>query len=223
MPWARLLTVVCLSLLPWPAVWFGMYKLNSLIWTFVLYHGVCLLPATIWYRRLWQTHVLPPTGKQWLVVIITALLTCLVAIAAYTYTGDHVISKSDVLKVLTARGFRATDLIPLSLYFILVNATLEELFWRGVVLNELDYVSKGWRQIGTVWTAFAFGSWHYLVLVALLRPGWAELAVAGVILIGIFTSWIYRRTQSIVLPILWHALVFDLAVIAMFSVLVLQG
>jgi membrane protease YdiL (CAAX protease family) len=217
----RIITVVLLTLMPWPAVWFGMYKLNSLLWTFLLYHGVCLLPAIIWGWRLWKPHVMMPTRRQMAVAIWAAGLTTVVGIAAYEFTGDMIVSRKEVLEVLTTRGFDATYLLPLSVYFVLINATLEELFWRGVVLNELDYMNTETRRLGTIWTAIAFSAWHWLVLRALLHPGWAELAVLGVLAMGFFSSWLYRRTQSIVMPIIWHALVFDLAIIALFAVLVL--
>jgi len=197
-----------------------MFELNSLLWTFILYHGLCLL-AVIWGWRLWKPHLIMPSPRQWEVVLVAALLTSAVAVMAYKLTGDVVISRTEVLKVLTLRGFQGTYLLPLAFYFVVINATLEELFWRGVVLNELDYVGNKERKIATIWTAFAFTTWHYLVLRELIRPGWAEIALCGVLAMGFFSSWLYRRTQSIVIPIVWHALVFDLAIIMMFAVLVL--
>jgi membrane protease YdiL (CAAX protease family) len=218
----RLALVIFLTLLPWPAVYGGMYIIRSVVWTFFLYHGVCLLPAIIWGRRLWLAHWKLPARRDWALVLLVAALSCALGVGAYKLTGSMIVSHDDVLQVLTARGFRASFLLPLAFYFIVVNATLEELFWRGVVLNELDYVNRQYRYAGTVWTAAAFGTWHYLVLRALLRPGFAELATAGVICMGFFTSWLYRRSDSIVIPILWHALVFDLAIIALFAVLLHQ-
>jgi membrane protease YdiL (CAAX protease family) len=50
----------------------------------------------------------------------------------------------------------------------------------------------------------------------LLKPGWAELTVLLLIFIGVFCSWLYKRTGSIVLPILFHAFVLDLTVIVVF-------
>jgi membrane protease YdiL (CAAX protease family) len=221
MPAYRIAIVIFLTLLPWPAVWFGMYKLSSLVWTFFLYHGVCLLPAVIWQRRLWLPHVVKPSSRQWLLAVVTAALTTGAAVTAYHMTGDVIVSKKDVLQVLTLRGFNASYLLPLAFYFVVINATLEELFWRGVVLNELDYVGSKWRKLGYIWTGIAFAGWHWLVLRTLLKPGWAELAVCGVLGMGFLSSYIYRRTQSIVIPIIWHAFVFDFAIIAMFAVLVL--
>lgn len=222
MQYRRISIVIFLTLLPWPAVWFGMYKLSSLVATFFLYHFGCLLPAIIWQRKLWRSHLTLPSRKQWIVLIATALSACLAAVFIYKFSGTMIVSRTQVLSVLTERGFSARWLLTLSLYFVVVNATLEELFWRGVVLNELDLVNARTRFAGTAWTAFAFAAWHWLVLRALLRPGWAELGVLGVLGMGFFSSWLYRKTRSIILPILWHALVFDLAVIAMFAWLVYE-
>jgi membrane protease YdiL (CAAX protease family) len=224
MKWQRTAMVIVWTLLPWPAVWFGMYHLRSLVWTFVLYHGLCLLPAAIWGRQFWLSHLIMPGARQWLVLSATAIVTTLSGVAVYAVSGDTFVSRSHVLSILTERGFNATHLLPLAIYFVVVNAILEELFWRGVVLNELDYLDRKARYAGTAWTAVAFAAWHYLVLRALLQPGYAEAAVLGILAIGIFCSWLYKRTQSIVLAILWHALVFDLAIIAIFYRLVMvQG
>src|ERR1700733_10237792 len=110
--------------------------------------------------------------------------------------------------MLTTRGFMATWVLPLCLYFVVINAILEELFWRGVILNQLEYLNSKIRLAGTVWTAATFAAWHWLVIRALIKPGWAEVTMIGILLMGVFASWLYRKSGSIVLPILWHALVF---------------
>jgi membrane protease YdiL (CAAX protease family) len=217
---SRLAAVIIFSLLPWPAVWYGMYKLNSIVWTFFLYHGVCLLPVVVWGRPLWRDHVKWPTARQWLFVILFGATACALAQIAYQWSGQMIVSREDVLQVLTARGFMATWVLPLCLYFVVVNAILEELFWRGVILNELEYLNSKLRLAGTIWTASTFAAWHWLVIHALIKPGWAEVTMVGILLMGVFASWLYRRSGSIVLPILWHALVFDLAVILLLVTLV---
>lgn len=165
-----------------------------------------------------------PSVNQWLLALGATLLTSAVAIAAYKCSGELILSKRHVLQVLTIRGFQATQFyfVPLAFYFIFVNATLEELFWRGTVLNVLDDVQqKQPRRYGYVWTGATFAAWHWIVLRALLKPGWAEIALAGVLMMGFLSSWLYRRTGSIVVPIVWHAFVFDFAIIAIFAVLLL--
>jgi len=48
------------------------------------------------------------------------------------------------------------------------------------------------------------------------------VAVCVVLSVGIFLSWLYRRTNSLILPTLWHALVFDLAVVILLWSVVLS-
>lgn len=213
----RLALVVGLTLLPWPAVWLGLYRLDSLVWTFALYHGLCLLPAAYWGRSLWRRAVRPPTAPQWMGLILAILVMIPLSLVVYAKLGAMFIDPHALMKVVTVRGFQARWLWPLGFYFVPVNAVLEELFWRGVVLNELRGLSSIISRAGAVWTTLAFAAWHYLVLRLLLRPGWAEATLLLIVAAGIFLAWLYRRTQSIVLPILWHGLVFDLALLVVFG------
>ena len=219
----RLFAVIALTLLPWPAVWLGMYRLDSLWETFFLYHGVCLLPAVVWGRRLWRGAWRWPTPGQWLALLAGVLIGLPLFLAAYHWIGNRFIDPGDLLSVVTTRGFAARELLPLGVYFVPVNAVLEELFWRGVVLNELRGLDDAAWKFGVAWTTVTFAAWHWLVLRLLLRPGWAEAAVLGILAAGVFFSWLYRRTRSIVVPILWHGLVFDLALIVVFAAIVRAG
>ena len=212
----RLLIVVLLTLLPWPAVWFGMYRLHSLLLTFFLYHGLCLLPSAYFGRRLWLPAWRMPSRRQWQAVLAAALVSAPIAIFIYSHSGNLLINAGTLLATLRERGFSPSMLWPLIIYFVPVNAVLEELFWRGVVLNELRGMDKADWLAGVVWTAFTFAAWHYLVIRLVLQPGWAELTMAGILGAGMYFSWLYRRTGSIVVPILWHALVFDLGILLVF-------
>ena len=219
----RLLSVIFLSLLPLPAVWLGMYKLNSIGWTFALYHGGCLLPAAVWGRALWRGALRWPTRRQWAALGAAILIVLPLTLFVYGKIGRVLLDSPELLNsVVTERGFRTAWLLPFGVYFVAVNATLEELFWRGVVLNELRGTGDAIWTFGAIWTALAFAAWHYLVLRLLLRPGWAELTVLGVLAAGIFFAWLYRKTHSIIVPILWHGLLFDFALVVVFRA-VLQG
>lgn len=212
-PLLRVLIFLFLTLLPWPAVWYGMYELRSILWSFIFYHFVCLLPVVLWGVPLWRQGMKLPTRPQWLVLLGSAAVSVVVGLIALNSFGSLLIDRVDVIKALTSRGYMATWVLPLGAYFVVVNAALEELFWRGVILNELDYLNSRIRLAGEAWTAVTFCTWHWLVLRLLLKPGWAEVAVLGVLLVGVLCSWIYRKTGSILLSILWHALVFDLGLI----------
>ena len=213
----RLAAVVLLTLLPWPAVWLGMYRLDSLAWTFVLYHGCCLLPAALWERRLWRGALRWPNLRQWACLLLALAAVVPLSLFLYSELGRTILNAHDLTSVVTERGFRTAEFLPVAVYFVAVNATLEELFWRGVVLNELRGTSEAVWTVGAVWTAFAFAGWHYLVLRLLLRPGWAEATVVAIVLAGVFFAWLYRQTKSIIVPILWHGLIFDLGLIVVFG------
>ena len=212
----RLAIVLLLTLLPWPAVWLGMYRWDSLVWTFALYHGGCLLPAAIWGYPLWRDAVRWPTPRQWAWLLAGLLVAVPLSLLIYSEMGQSLFDEPGLKTVVTARGFRGAWLLPLMLYFVPVNAILEELFWRGVVLNELRGTGEAAWTLGAFWTALTFAGWHYLVVRLLLRPGWSELTVLGILVAGFFFSWLYRRTQSIVIPILWHGLVFDFSLLLVF-------
>jgi membrane protease YdiL (CAAX protease family) len=216
----RLCLVVLLTLLPWPAVWLGLYKFDSLVWTFVLYHGCCLLPAALWGRRLWRGAIRWPTQRQWAALLTAVVLIIPLSLFLYGVIGSDILSAPSLRSVVTERGFQSAWLLPFGIYFVAVNATLEELFWRGVVLNELRGTSETIWTLGAIWTAFTFAAWHYVVLRLLLRPGWAEATVLAILGAGIFFAWLYRRTHSIIVPILWHGLIFDLGLVVVFGAIV---
>jgi len=216
----RLFLVVLLTLLPWPAVWLGMYAIQSLAWTFVLYHGVCVLPAAIAGRHFWRGALRLPTARELATLLVTAAIALPLTVIVFRWTGSTFIDRAGVMSIVTARGFQARWLVPLGAYFVIVNSILEELFWRGTVLNALSRAPERFRRIGAVWTAGTFAARHYLAVRLLVRPGWAELTVAAIAGAGVFFSWVYRRSGSIVLPILWHAVVFDLPLILIFAAIV---
>jgi membrane protease YdiL (CAAX protease family) len=194
-----------------------MYEFKSLAWTFVLYHGICLLPAAIAGRHLWRNAVKVPTRRELWILAITAVIVLPLTMVVFRWIGAVFITDADVMRVMTTRGFEVRWLTPLGVYFVPVNSILEELFWRGVILNLLSRTPERPNRIGAVWTAFAFAAWHYLVIRMLVRPGWAELTVACIVGAGVFFSWLYRKSGSIILPILWHGLVFDLPIILIFA------
>ena len=203
---------VLLTLLPWPAVWLGLYGLNGLAWTFILYHGLCLLPAAALGWREWAPGLRWPTRREALVLVCAAAAAAPLTVVAYRLFGAVLIDRHALLFALASRGFRPGWLIPLTCYFVVVNGVLEELFWRGVILRRLrGSTGRAWTP-GAAWTAITFSGWHYLALRILLRPGWAEACLILILAAGIFLDWLYRTSRTIVLPILWHALVMDLPV-----------
>lgn len=213
---AQVVSFVALTLLPWPAVWGGLYYLKSAVGTFALYHGLCLLPAIVAGRSLWIGQLRKPTSTEWFGFFLGLIFIPSLAVLLCSMSGDIVVSKSFLMNSLHNRGYSDDMLLPISLYLIFVNGPLEEFFWRGIILNLQSKLRKKYQPAWELWTAVSFAAWHYLVLNMLLNPGWALPMTVLFTFVGFFLGWIMRRCRSIVLVSLWHGLVFDGAVIAVF-------
>jgi len=100
------------------------------------------------------------------VLVITIAIVMPLALLVYAHIGTDFLSPSNLRHVVTERGFQSRWLWPLGFYFVPVNAVLEELFWRGVVLNELRGMDEGSWLFG-VSSTLTFAAWHYLVWLAL--------------------------------------------------------
>jgi membrane protease YdiL (CAAX protease family) len=71
------------------------------------------------------------------------------------------------------------------------------------------------KQLALVWSSTTYGLYHYSILRLVLFPGWAELGVAMLAGFGAFLVYIYKRSGSIILASLYHAMLTDLAAICL--------
>jgi membrane protease YdiL (CAAX protease family) len=202
--------IVLWTFLPWLVLSFGLHYFRSIFWSFFLYHGCCLLPLIIWRRKSWQAHLILPTVRQIGAIAAVGVAFGILTLIVHAFIGSFVVERQHALAAMAMRGFQISWLVPLSIYFVTVNPIVEELFWRGVVLDDLcdrDSRMLSWPYI---WTNISFAAWHWLVVRLFV-------SVASV---GFFLSWLYRRTGSVIVPMLWHGLVFDLAVIVLLWLIV---
>lgn len=206
-------------MLPCAIIWYGLYVLKSTIVTLGLYHAVVLVPGIIWGFSLWRKDVSMPTLKQWLMLLVTSFLFNGAAVLLYEQVGYIFLDNDHVMKLINELGFTRQHLIPLGLYFIFINSALEELFWRGVILNEMDRVKTPFKHCGIVSSSLMYGAFHYLILRLVVYPGWAEIGFLLLAFYGAFLASIYRKTGSIVMASLVHGLWTDLTAIILVVVL----
>jgi membrane protease YdiL (CAAX protease family) len=217
----RLKTVVVLwTILPWLFLTCGLHYCKSIFWSFFLYHGCCLLPLIIWRRKTWQSHLILPTVRQVCTIAAVGLALGVATFALHACIGNFVLERQHALAAMAMRGFQIRWLVPLSIYFVTVNPVVEELFWRGVVLNDLCDSQTKMLSAPYIWTNVSFAAWHWLVIRLFVSPAFTPLALTIVASVGFLLSWLYRRTGSVVVPMLWHGLVFDLAVIVLLWLIV---
>ncbi|HEY9715553.1 MAG TPA: CPBP family intramembrane glutamic endopeptidase [Chroococcales cyanobacterium] len=134
-------------------------------------------------------------------------------LAGYKLLGNHFLSNDRSLCLLKEYAGSKILLLCLGIYAVVVNPLMEELFWRGVVLNYLDRSKIGSKKFAVAWSSSGYAALHYPIFRLVLFSPWAEILTAGHVLYGVLLCWIYRRSGSIVTTAVTHGLLTDTAFI----------
>jgi membrane protease YdiL (CAAX protease family) len=211
--------LLALTLFPAVIIWFGLYVLQSAVWTLAIYHFLYLIPVIAWGWPLWRNTLRRPTMKELAITIIPSLLFAAVAAVFYRYCGDFFLNSQNTFDLLMRLGYRQSIFIPLSIYFIFVNSALEELFWRGVVYNKMRQFDGRMQHLAIIWSSAAYAVLHYPIMRLVLFPGWAEFGTVLLALHGAALAIVYRRTRSIPVASLCHAFHTDFTAIVLIAAL----
>jgi membrane protease YdiL (CAAX protease family) len=194
-------------------MWFGLYIVKNYNITMGLYHALCLVPGIVLGNSLWRRDLEIPSLKQWLALMLSTALFNGAVIFSYDHFGYIFLDSQKVMTLLNGLGFAKQHLLILGLYFVFINSTLEELFWRGVIFNKLDSLQVPFKHFGITVSSLLYGAFHYLILRLVVYPGWAEIGFLMLVGYGAFLAWLYRKTGSITLACLVHGFLTDLAAI----------
>jgi membrane protease YdiL (CAAX protease family) len=203
------------ALLPCAAMWVGLYDLKSAFWSYALYHVICLAPAIVWGRSLWLPTVIKPTVRDCLLLLGAAIVFSAGAVLGYELIGKMLLSNEHVLALLKKQGITGHLFVFFGFYATIVNPILEELFWRGVVLNAFDQAGSRFRYFGITLSSLLYALFHYLIFRLVLFPGYAEVGTLLLAGYGALMALIYRKTGSIVTTALAHGLLTDLACVVL--------
>ncbi|HEY9786550.1 MAG TPA: CPBP family intramembrane glutamic endopeptidase [Candidatus Obscuribacterales bacterium] len=165
-------------------------------------------------RSLWLPTWLKPRVRDVALLVPTAILFSGIALATYELIGPLLLSNDAVVELLRQQGYNKHIFWPLSFYAIVVNPVVEEIYWRGVVLNELEHLAHT-RRFALLWSSFAYALFHYPIFKLVLFPGWAELGTFMLAIYGAFLAIIYKTTGSIITTAVAHGLLTDTAVIVL--------
>lgn len=205
--------IVCMMILPYSIIWLGMNFFKSAVVSLALYHIVCLLPGIIWGRESFKKTLRPPSYLELGGLVVACFFFSFGSIFAYKFFGDVVLSSPQTFELMKTVGYTKEIFLPISLYIVIVNPTLEELFWRGFVMNKLDELCPDFPHCGLIWSSFAYGAFHYPIMQLVMYPGWAEFGTIMLMLYGAMLGVLYRKTKSILMPALAHALLTDLSAV----------
>jgi uncharacterized protein len=205
--------VICMMILPYSIIWLGMNFFKSAVLSLAMYHGLCLLPGIIWGKASFVKTLRPPTYLELLGLIVACVLFSTGSVYTYELFGDVVLSSPHVLELMRTLGYNRDIFFALSIYIVVVNPALEELFWRGFVMNKLDELCPDFPHCGLIWSSFAYGAFHYPIMQLVMYPGWAEFGTIMLMIYGGMLGILYRKTKSVLVPALAHALLTDLSAV----------
>jgi len=187
-------------LIPYAAVFLGVYCLHSAWIALISYHAA-MLAIVLLGRR---SGAAAEKRRLWSCWILTAALYAAGGIALYAiwpYVWPH---GGFARARLADFGINAHNWPYFAAYFCCVNSVIEELFWRG-------YLGQDCRR-PTLRDA-AFAGYHSLVLAAVAGIIWNVPVFVGCA----FAGWLWRMmragTGSLLLPVLTH-LIADLGIVA---------
>ena len=205
--------IICMMILPYSIIWLGMNFFKSAVVSLALYHGVCLLPGIIWGKASFSKTLRAPSYMELLGLVVACILFSIGSVYAYEHLGDMVLSSPKVFELMKTVGYNQDIFCPLSIYIVIVNPPLEELFWRGFVMNKLDELCPDFPHCGLIWSSFAYGAFHYPIMQLVMYPGWAEFGTIMLMIYGGVLGVLYRKTKSVLVPALAHALLTDLSAV----------
>ncbi len=110
---------------------------------------------------------------------------------------------------MESRGITEATFVAVFLYIMFGNSLLEEYFFRGIVYYNMSNIS---RLGAYALSALMFSLYHITIFGTWFSWWILALALVGLILGGIFFSWLYEKTWGI-----WSAWIFhifaDLAIL----------
>jgi len=194
----------------------GLYMLNSAVWAYALYHYICLLPAVIIGRKLWQSELKRSSLKFFLAISAIAIAFSGVTVLGYETLGKFVISDQKTVELMIKMGWSKEWLWILNIYCFTVNPFIEEIYWRGIVYKQLDKIEKPpFKHFGIIVSSFLYAFYHYFIFRLILYPVAAEVLSIALAFYGAGLAVLYKRTGTLWSAILAHGLLTDLAVVAL--------
>lgn len=202
-----------LCLLPYAVIWYGMNYIQNSAITLVLYHGLCLIPAIVACRKTLRKNLVLPSKLQIILLLLSSCAFSFISLASYKLLGDMVMSSEHTFELMTKLGHTMQFFWPLSIYFVTVNSLLEELFWRGIIMTKVDDLFPNLKYSGILVSSVAYGAFHYPILELVMFPGWAVFGAFLLAIYGALLAVLYKKTDSLVVPWIAHALLTDLSAI----------
>jgi len=193
-------------LLPYPAIYTGLYLLKNVWVAMISYHLLLLLVNIAYFKNYTVKNMLHGFNLQKATIfIIPAALNGLVIYLLWPFIKLEHINLAEKLTELGIYGKLWCLFIP---YYVIITPWLEEYFWRGILGSD--------KKLPDV-SDILYAGYHILVLLLFIKLFWSILTF----IILVFTAWMWRSTKikykGLYIPLLSHIVADASTVVAIFA------
>lgn len=159
-----------------------------------------IIPAMIISKTHTWTTIFSK-GRYLKHVLLLGALIFLVVLAGY-WLLDGIIAFDQVPDALAQNvGVTLDNFLWVFIYIVLINGPLEEFFFRYFMLNrpyDIHPMIMAWIS------SFLFAIYHVGMLFSMFHFSVFLLAIAGLMIVGLFFIWINQKSKGILYSVLLH-------------------
>ena len=181
-------------IIPYLAVLAGVYMFNNAFLAIGLYHAGMLLVMLIWKNQRPEYNVNTKLLKWVYMTFAVFAAGGVILYFSWPYFNPNSSMITDKLYIL---GINKQNWTAFSIYFCVVNAIIEEFFWRGYLGVESLRVNKN---------DMFFGGYHAFVLLAFTKPIWILPAFVVCAIGGWLWRIMHKISGGLTYPILTHVI-----------------
>jgi membrane protease YdiL (CAAX protease family) len=206
-----LLLLICYGFAATLAVFYGLVERQSLFVTFVAFHLLVCLGIPLLHgwregslRAQWQKAWATPDreGAAYGAAFGLALLTGVVS--GFWLLFEAGVQPEWIRLILERWGLTSEWFGWFALYIVVVNSLLEELLWRGFVLQRMLRSLCRWAAV--LISSFFYALYHLIIAAALFGWRWGIVITLLVFATGVLWGWIKGRYTAVYATWISHLL-----------------
>lgn len=191
-------------------IYAGLFIFQSVPITFALFYGWLLL-IPILFKPMGLRCLTNKTSLFNISIGIGLGAFCLVTITiGGALLHNELFDSSQLKLLLKSWGFTGEYTVLLVLVLTLVNPVLEEMYWRGFILQKLDQM-----KYKVIISSLFYSLYHFLVLLPMFNEPYPVVFFLLVFLTGMIWGWMVIKYRTLWSSIISHSLA-DIGIIMLY-------